>query len=1418
MASEIENNNAITDANTLLNGTTITGNFTGQADVDYFKVDVNKGETITLDFDWNATSSLWPNNYAGQLSIQVFNSATDLIVSKTPIGYSNNPYKIGHTGQKISFSTGANETGSYYIRLSNNISSMDTLDAGYSMTVNSQTTSQMYELEGNNSTSNSNIISSEKSVIGQLSSANDVDIYKIDIPKLKRKGIDGEATITVNNYTNIPDQHGIEITLSNGNIIYLRAETPGGQSPSDRSGNTIYYRPYESNNTTADNIYTALNSQSEFTVSNPEANVVKVVESSPSPNSYPMLEINQFWVNNPNHNYPNLAVTSPKGYPDVVIITSEYAGANQILKIKDSNGSVLKVKDSDGSLKDSLAFSLTNTTASFDILQSGDYFLEVSGAGSLDDYKIEVKLPKDQPNQENITLGTTFATATHLGKISDLDEKWITFDPNGVSRGFFKVENDLTFENYDRLFLRILGDNNDNYGVRFYDSSGANLSAWLSTSKGKIDFGIKSQHQAKTGEIYYSSNNAVVEIYETTGKAITSDLKMIAQHFSPKTLSSASSLSDSGQYTVPSGAQIYTGESLYSLINSDGLKLAVSKSQPVVIVLKQDISKVVWATKLSDLTKSSNIFFGFQGFDAEGAKKVKIKAYDKVTGLSLDVASASGDVTDLSATGAHALISTYAAGSNDIVVEITTEESGYTNGWFIVEPSVEYSGTTTTSGNLYPDIYQIGLSKNSYFGSLGPDNITGYGDDSIISGWTGNDLISTGTSSVSEYNGTDISLADNIFVFPYTGNDIINIERDLNDFELLYSGIHYPNEALEVGYDNALGKYMVKGETFADLINVNSGVKLDNFSVVVGARDTKTLPITISSKGAPTSNKFLAMYESSPDLWESGRVPDKFVGDTNTYDMVMVEATTTDLSAYKDVTVGINSDATGFKVSTKLTSGSTSEILNFSNVEALIVGDGNDTIELGLDTDYLQSWGGNDSITTSSSPNIVMAGKGDDTFTLGSQSFWGLDSEAWNINQDKTIFYKVPINGKTKYEDMIFGEEGTDTLNMLGSSSDAFFLHDVISGHAKAGQMSSLTLQTLKKARIEGIETINAGNADDVIDLTSPDFTGTFNIKINGDAGHDVLWGNKGDDKLNGGDGDDLLFGGEGKDILTGGKGKDVFEFSAEKSAMQYPFVQDTIIDYNKSEGDLIRFYVQTNDTQNFTQSNLHPAKFIWKTSEGDLTIFFPGDKVNSLNDLNIEFVEVPTEKVDRYVVHDSTNGWSLANLVGTKENDTLTGSSAIDKIFAGIGDDIITGGGGQDIIYAGSDNDLIKIGSSGVKFVNGGAGTDTLSITSDRDGSGNLIHFDASNLVGIEVIDISQCDAGAKVSVGAYKNDINPTARTGYADKKNVMTLKGDTQKSQKVELKSLSNSWIKESDTVYKYFDGSENYYLLLEGLTVA
>ena len=922
------------------------------------------------------------------------------------------------------------------------------------------------------------------------------------------------------------------------------------------------------------------------------------------------------------------------------------------------------------------------------------------------------------PNMKTVTLGSSFDTATDLGTITNLDEKWITFSPNGDSKGFFKVSNNLTFGDYDQFFLRILGDDDDNYGVRFYDPSGANLSELLPTSKGSIDFGAKSQNQAKTGESYYSPNDSVVEIYETTGKAITSDITMISQHFSPKTLSSSGIYSDSGQYNVPTGAQIYTGESLYSLINSDGIKLAVSKSQPAVIVLKQDISQVIDGLTLSDIKKSSTVAFGFQGFDAEDAKKVKIKAYDKVTGLSLDVASQSVDFTEFNTTGVHALFSSYAAGSNDIVVEITTEENGFTNGWFLVEPWMEMF---TEHGNLYPDQWKSTSSKAKIFGSLGPDDIRGYGDDNVISGWTGNDLISTGTSDVADYKGTDSDLADDFYVYPYTGNDIIGVQRNLNNFQLCYNGIHYPSEALEIIYDKNLDKYLVKGESFTDWINVYPGIDLNEFVLQVGSLDTKTQPITISSANNGSEN-FGVVVHSSPDLWEPDRVSDKFIGDSNIFDLLMIYSAKSDLSGYKDLVIGVTSENNSLKASTTLTSGSTKEILNFSNVDLLMLGDGNDTVDMALETVSLFAQGGNDIITTSSGADFADGGTGDDTIIFGIEGVWGLDNEAWNINDEGIIYYKVPIDGKNQYQDIVFGGEGTDTLNMLGSKPDAIFFHDVISGAVQSNHvMTSSSLQILEKARITQIENINTGPGDDVIDFTSPDYKGTtFSLKLNGDTGNDVLWGNKGDDQLNGGDGDDLLFGGEGQDHLTGGIGKDVFEFAAETLTSTPP--HDVIADYNKSQGDLIRFYVQTNDTQNLTISGTN--ELTWQTSTSNQTIHLNGVTLSSLNDINTEFVVVPAEKANRYVIHDSTNGWTLANLVGTEEGDLFMGSSGIDKIMGGRGSDTIEGYGGADIIYSGYDNDYVYGGSGddrintgkGKDKVYGGAGIDTIYAGDGKD------------------------------------------------------------------------------------------------------
>ena len=92
----------------------------------------------------------------------------------------------------------------------------------------------------------------------------------------KLGGVFGEATITVSDYGNIATGTTITITKSDGTSVTFTSEAAGGTSPSSSTG----WRPNESNDTTADNIYTAINAHADFTVANPSAAVVTIKETS----------------------------------------------------------------------------------------------------------------------------------------------------------------------------------------------------------------------------------------------------------------------------------------------------------------------------------------------------------------------------------------------------------------------------------------------------------------------------------------------------------------------------------------------------------------------------------------------------------------------------------------------------------------------------------------------------------------------------------------------------------------------------------------------------------------------------------------------------------------------------------------------------------------------------------------------------------------------------------------------------------------------------------------------------------------------------------------------------------------------------------------------------------------------------------
>ena len=85
-------------------------------------------------------------------------------------------------------------------------------------------------------------------------------------------GIGQECTITVSDYANIATGTKLTFTKSDGEEVTFTSTT--GTAGTDE------FKTETNNNTTADNIYTAINNNSNFTVANPAAAIITVRESS----------------------------------------------------------------------------------------------------------------------------------------------------------------------------------------------------------------------------------------------------------------------------------------------------------------------------------------------------------------------------------------------------------------------------------------------------------------------------------------------------------------------------------------------------------------------------------------------------------------------------------------------------------------------------------------------------------------------------------------------------------------------------------------------------------------------------------------------------------------------------------------------------------------------------------------------------------------------------------------------------------------------------------------------------------------------------------------------------------------------------------------------------------------------------------
>lgn len=241
---------------------------------------------------------------------------------------------------------------------------------------------------------------------------------------------------------------------------------------------------------------------------------------------------------------------------------------------------------------------------------------------------------------------------------------------------------------------------------------------------------------------------------------------------------------------------------------------------------------------------------------------------------------------------------------------------------------------------------------------------------------------------------------------------------------------------------------------------------------------------------------------------------------------------------------------------------------------------------------------------------LFEGGAGDDTLTLSppNSSISGIETygeyhfahNASSLSQTGTN-EKVALQGYQKIPFIVDGGAGSDAVE-LGGGNDAFFLHDSYSAFNGSVSLALDSFGKYSAQRLNHVERINANDGDDLIDLTSPDYSlENQTITIQGGAGNDIIWGSNGNEFINAGDGNDVIFGGAGNNILTGGLGADEFQFSITSS-------QDKIKDFNASEGDTLSFFNSIAG-----QFKLESAEF----SGGELSLSY-GSSENDL--LVIEF------------------------------------------------------------------------------------------------------------------------------------------------------------------------------------------------------
>lgn len=390
---------------------------------------------------------------------------------------------------------------------------------------------------------------------------------------------------------------------------------------------------------------------------------------------------------------------------------------------------------------------------------------------------------------------------------------------------------------------------------------------------------------------------------------------------------------------------------------------------------------------------------------------------------------------------------------------------------------------------------------------------------------------------------------------------------------------------------------------------------------------------------------------------------------------------------------------------------------------------GNDIIEGGDGDDYLLGYSGNDILRGGDGYDRLSGGDGDDILDGGRGHGDNLsgghgndtylyalgdgDTDISNSDPDPNSLDVLQLAADITVSDVKVTRSANHMLLTIQSIGEIITLLYFYSDDAAQIDQVKFADETIWTTE-DLIRFASSGTEGDD-SLIGEEYDETFyglagNDVIYGYGGNDTLDGGTGNDYLQGGDGNDTLLGGDGADRLYGGRGDDVLDGGAGPG--------NSLV--GDEGNDIYLFALGNGNTQIANSDSDHSSTDTLRFAEGVLSDDIRVTRFGNNLHLNVQnsgeviellyFYNDAAYEVDRVEFHDGTV-WTSAHL----KNLAMVGSPDNDNISGDENDNSIDGLGGNDSIHGNGGNDVLQ-GSSGDDLLYGGNGNDTLAGGEGRD------------------------------------------------------------------------------------------------------